>query len=214
MNDVETLRSKWLEVAAKRLPYPGFDYDSLMPESSVCTYLIRVEKCLAFQAWRLRDSLTAHRDALAYIRFAEIPHILEWDSGIRSEEPLKPAEAYLSAYDESDAKQILELLDLIDRALTSDEITSDMLLQIRELFNQAFEQTNPAFQILAWGSLTETLSDPYFSEALEDAEQDESDETSQSLKVLKDLLTSRQFDENNELHLSLAREFFESCLVA
>lgn len=214
MNDLENLRSKWLEIAEKRLPYPGFDYDNLKPGKFCMHISDSGGQMPCVSSVEVTGFLDSARDALAYMRFAEIPHILEWDSGIRSEEPLKSAESYLSNYDPADAKQILELLALIDSALASDEVTSDMFLQITELFNQTFEDTNPSFQILAWGSLTELLSDPYFSEVLDDAEDGGEEDDLQSFKVLSDLLASDQFDENNEEHLSLAREFLESRFVA
>jgi hypothetical protein len=59
--------------------------------------------------------------------------------------------------------------------------------------------------LLAWGSVPETLTSPYFNEA------DEDEEIPSSLRKLID---SGTFDENNPKHLVMARDYFESRFCA
>jgi hypothetical protein len=54
---------------------------------------------------------------------------------------------------------------------------------------------------LAWGSVSETLTSPYFNEADEDEE---------IPPALRKLIDNGTFDENNPKHLVKARDYFAS----
>jgi hypothetical protein len=65
--------------------------------------------------------------------------------------------------------------------------------------------TNPEVQLLAWGSVYETLTSPYFREGDED----------QNMPVeLRELLESGNFDETKQEDLNMARDYFESRINA
>jgi hypothetical protein len=141
------------------------------------------------------------QDLLAYIRFAAIPHILDWDTHTHKEPLPAVADAYLLKYKNNKRAQIERLLGMIDKSLISGTVSTQELAIILDTFNATFLNANPEVQLLAWGSVAETLTSPYFNEADEDEEIPSS---------LRKLLDGGIFDENNPKHLVMARDYFES----
>lgn len=147
------------------------------------------------------------KDALAYYRFAEIPRLLQWLSGADTAEPPQEAEAYLRDFEDENRVPVEELLGLIDRALKVDVPAPELLSRIRDQHNELFKDTNPMNQILAWGTVAETLRSPFFAEALEEA----AEEPNEAAGQLKGFLGGGDFDANTPAHLSLAAAFLERC---
>lgn len=95
------------------------------------------------------------------------------------------------------------------------------------MFNACFERTEPMNEIMAWGSMAQVMSAACFDgaweemldmEAVGDEEEDGDGEEVEDaepgeMTVLKRLLESDGFDEQDEEHLELARVFFESVMV-
>jgi hypothetical protein len=147
-------------------------------------------------------------DALAYVRFAEVPRILDIDVGTNREH-FEVADAYVLRCAPEVMFRVDHLLGLLDRALISGSVSTAELASIRDDFNAAFSSTNPEVQILALGSITETLKSDYFRELFEEDLEEESDEAKKPSTRLKALLDSGRFSDNNKTHLSLARSFFK-----
>ena len=86
--------------------------------------------------------------------------------------------------------------------------------EIREKFNDFFGGTEPENIILAWGSLCEILRTSCFNEGFEEDMEEEADEgADMSSTILKELLDTGAFDENEREHLELSREFLERRFV-
>lgn len=145
-------------------------------------------------------------DALAYLRFLEIPRIMYLDRGLK-EGKLNDAEYYLTYYDEKTKSKIETLLQAIDNAMVSTEITDSMLLSIRELYNDIFKATNPLSEILVWGSIIDILKSSHVCFELDIEE--EKDEDYQPITELKNLIDSNEFDETNPHHIELVKIYFE-----
>ncbi len=144
------------------------------------------------------------KDALAFIRFTQIPRILSWITG-HSEEIYKDAEIYLPDLDKEDQIKVQTLLENIDIAIKVDGVTPDDLEKIQTEYNGFFDDTNPESQILAWGSLHDLLRSGHFVDAFI---VDKEEEVKSSI-TLSELVCSGEFDENNSDHLVLAVEFLK-----
>lgn len=144
-------------------------------------------------------------DALAYLRFLEIPRIMYLDRDIK-EGKLNDAEYYLTHYDEKTKSKIEILLNKIDNAMVSPEITNSMLSSIRELYNDIFESTNPFSEIYIWGSIIDVLKSPYVDFEIDLEE--EQDEDYKPITELKNLIDSNEFDETNPNHIELVKIYF------
>jgi len=153
-------------------------------------------------------------DALGYFRFSQIPYILNLDSGVGKEGVTDEAEAYLDNYETDKRKKIELILGIIDHGIKSEKVSKTYLSLIREIFNETFSTTNPAVQILAWGSLYETLTSPYFHEIFEEELLDEEDRDEKLSTALKELLDSNRLNEGDKTHLNLAMDFFERHMSA
>jgi len=139
-------------------------------------------------------------DCLGYLRFAELPRILDMAVGPNQEDYMV-ADAYVLRCRPNLNKQLDLLLGLLDRALLSGTILTPELGRIRHEFNTAFAETDPSVQIECWGNVAETLNSSYFNE---------SDEGEEIPGKLKKLLDNGKFDENNEGHIDMAKCFFQS----
>ena len=210
MNDLETLKSKWSKVRETG-SVDNFMNFSLLEPGTFCLH-IRDKSgppCCggALEGPGFFDDA---RDALSYYRFAEIPRILQWDRGVR-EDKVEEAEFHLSKYDDTRRKNIEELLQLIDDVLISVNISKELLGVIQKKYNDFFSVTEPENQILAWGSLEETLRSSYFNKAFkEDIEEEADDEESEEYSTtLKELLDTDAFDENDDEHIELGAIFLE-----
>jgi len=144
------------------------------------------------------------QDCLGYVRFTELPRILDMAVGPNQEE-YRVADAYLIMCPPGLKEQIDLLLGLLDRSLLSGTVSATELSRIRDEFNTAFAETNPSVQIECWGNVAETLNSSYFKES------DEGEEIPSKLKKLLDI---GKFDENNERHLDMAKCYFQSRFIA
>ena len=144
-------------------------------------------------------------DFLGYLRFSEIPRILDFDTNTNKEPFPGVADSYLEKYETDQREQIDRLLGLIDKALIGGAVSTQELAIVLDSFNASFVGKNPEVQLLAWGTVAETLNSPYFKEADEDQEVP---------PELQKLLDTSKFDEDNVNHLELAREYFESRFAA
>ena len=211
MDDLETLKNKWSKVRETRSVDNFMDFSRLEEPGTFCLH-IRDKggpPCCGgpLIAPGFFDDA---RDALSYYRFAEIPRILQWDRGVR-EDKVEEAEFHLSKYDDTRRKNIEELLQLIDDALISENISKEQLGVIQKKYNDFFSTTEPENQILAWGSLGETLRSSFFNEVFkEDIEEEADDEDSEEYSTyLKELLDAGEFDENDDDHIELGAIFLE-----
>ena len=213
MNDIETLKNKWAKVRESR-EVDNFDYDLIEP-GKFCLHMRDVGG--APPCWMTVETtgfFDNARDALSYYRFAEIPRILHWDRRF-TEDKIEDAEFYLSKYDDTKKRSIEELLRLIDNTLISVNIAKERLVEIQEKYNDFFSKTDPENLILAWGSLGEILRsscfDMGFKEDMEEEREEDSedDPNNESSTVLKKLLDTCVFDENNDEHLELGAIFLE-----
>ncbi len=157
------------------------------------------------------------KDFLSFIRHAELPRILDYDSDTLREPCPDFGDAYLVKYQGEQREKIDHLLGRLDLLLKRDAthmISESELCLIRDLFNQVFSETNPQVEIVAWGSLAHVLTSSALEEALEEAAAEEADEDAdeQPCTQLKALLGAGDFDEDNEGHLDLARGFLEQAL--
>jgi len=144
-------------------------------------------------------------DFLGFLRFAEVPRILDEDTQTYQQPFPAVADFYLEKYETDQREQIDQLLGQIDKCLISWTVTKEVVSNVLNDFNSTFMSTNPEVQLLSWGSVSETLTSPYFKEADEDQEVP---------PELQKLLDTSKFDEDNIDHLALAREFFESRFAA
>ncbi|MFC1902398.1 hypothetical protein ACFLX3_05700 [Chloroflexota bacterium] len=60
------------------------------------------------------------KDAFGFLRFSEIPHILDYDSRVCQEGEANEAEAYLGKYTTDKRNKIELLLDIIDEGIKSE----------------------------------------------------------------------------------------------
>ena len=209
MKEYERLKSKWRTLIENNQAGACFDSDKLTP-GKFCVHIVDQGGTMACMSHvKITGFFDSKKDALAHYRFTEIPRILDWDRGVCKDDFPDEAETYLTSYKPHMKKRVEKLLKLIDDAIMSPEISNQTLSAIRDSYNKVFEHTNPINQILAWGYLEEILTSPYFSEAIEDDIVEEEDQQEKPCTLLKDLLDSGNFDENNGGHLSLAREFLE-----
>jgi len=145
-------------------------------------------------------------EALSFLRFVQIPLLLDFDSKTNKMPFPAIADFYLSKYEIGQRQQIDHLLGAIDRAIISGTVTETDSESIRQKFNSTFSETNPTAEIHAWGTIIDTLSSPYFG--------DEADEDQELPPTLIKLLKSGKFSENNNRHLALARDYFTSRFCA
>lgn len=209
MNKQETLKAKWTRIAETGETIPAFDLDEIGP-GKFCVHISEsggVGPCSS--SVMVTGFFDSPNDALACYRYSQIPYILDWDSGVRSENGYRKAEDYLQNYDDEFQSKIQKLLITLDEVLESQQISADTLESLKNLINDTFEKTHPEHEVCAWGSIGDVLCDPCFYDNI-DEEIAESDEEEAYLLELKKLLDSKNFDETKEEHLSLAKEFFEA----
>jgi pyruvate dehydrogenase complex dehydrogenase (E1) component len=137
--------------------------------------------------------------------------VLDFHTGAYRDIP-HVADAYLLSLDEKLRNKVDWLLGLIDRALKADTISQAELSVIFSRFNEAFSQTNPQVEIVAWGSLVDVLRSDGMQEALVEAVEEELDEDEKPAAELKSLLDVNGFDQTDGDHLALARSFLATQL--
>jgi len=202
MNTYKKLKSKWETLVQQGRAGGNFDPELLTP-GRFCIHLTdcggeSMSCCSSIEATGYFDSSI---DALGYLRFAEIPRILDFDSDKNKIPHPDVADFYLLRYEKEQRAQIDHLIGVLDRALISRSVSTPELCLIREEFNTIFSATNPTVTIHAWGTILETLSSPYFTMEYEDA---------QLSPMLQKLLDAGKFDEGKPKHLAMAKSFFNS----
>ena len=140
-------------------------------------------------------------DYLGFLRFAEIPRILDFDTNTNKEPFPAVADFYLQKYETDQREQIDRLLGLIDKKLIAGAVSAQELDIVLDLCNASFLGKNPEVQLLAWGSVSKALTSPYFAE---------SDEDQEIPPELREKLDTGKFDETNQEDLNMARDYFES----
>lgn len=210
MNEYEALKNKWEKRRNNMLDATCFGLANFGPHKFVvyvCEEAGFAQAVMVFWTPAVFDS---PKDVLAHYRFAQIPRLLKWDCSPDEDDSPENAEYYLNEYDSKSRKQIHDILNIIDNALMSEEVTVEILSSIRELHNKLFDaEKEICHQIIVWGNLTHVLK-ALFARHAEEYEPHEDDPD----EVLKGLLDSGEFDEDNDDHLSLAKIFLEGHISA
>ena len=155
----------------------------------------------AFHVTSIFDSAS---DALAYYRFTEIPRILSDESVDTKEYVFGNAEDYLKNWNELVVRRIHKVLEMIDDAIKMNKTDKDTLTLISHVYNEIIGRISGESYILAWGEIPQFLQCVQFDETYHLAINEDKDEN--AVKLL-DLLTCNAFNENNENHMELAKEF-------
>ena len=213
MESYESLRDKWRRRLEQGTASHDFGLDELAPAKFCVLYSDCGSSGACCSANELIGVFEDPRDFLGFLRFAEIPRVLDFYTGTSREPVPGIADSYLLDLEEgAERDRIDNLLGLLDRSLKlpkGEMIPVSELSAVCDQFNISFEGTNPSVQILARGTLAEVLASDRFEEAFEE----EMDEDEKPSTVLKTLLDADEFDENNKEHLALARGFLERSII-
>ena len=216
MESYQSLRDKWRGLLEQGNAGCSFDLERLTPGRFCVLYRDAGGGSMAcYSALQVVGFFDDARDFLGFMRFAEIPRVLDLDTDTNRDPFPDVADAYLLKYEGEDRERIDRLLGLIDRSLKAEMISASELSTIRDDFNEAFSKSNPSVQILAWGSLADVLSSDHFEESFEEGmiEEEGVDDDDRAVNMLKALLDADQFDENNDEHLALAGDFLEQSVT-
>lgn len=211
MQSYQDLKDKWGLLLRQGEAACNFDPEKLAPDRFCVFWSDTGSSGACYSSTELIGSFQDAKDFLAFLRFAEIPRILDFDTGTNRDVP-DVADAYILKYEGEERQRTDHLIGRLDRVLklpNGEMISESELCLIRDKFNEAFDSTNPSVQILAWGSLAEVLASDHFEEAFEEAMTDGDERLSTELKAL---LRDGQFDETNGSHLALARSFLTTQL--
>ena len=201
----DSLKTKWIELARKGEGGCCFGAGEISPGSFVMHISDAGGASMScYSQVELTGYFDNAMEALSFLRWVQLPRVLDYDTCTDKHQP-ETADAYLLKYNVDERNLIDHVIGLIDRALIAGVVSTPQLERIQQEFNTAFSDTNPSIQILAWGTVLETLTSPYFAEA---------DEDEQTPIALKKLLDSGRFDEGNRRHLTLARSFFQMHMSA
>jgi len=212
MESYQAVRDKWRALLEQGQAGCCFDLDRLAPNRFCVAYSdVGGESMACYSEVKVLGFFDDAQDFLGFLRHAEIPRVLDYDTGINREPFPDVADGYLLDLEDEPRNKVDRILALIDRSLRSPMISGSELSTIRDEFNEAFSSTNPSVQILAWGSLADVLSSDHLEEEFEEAmvEEEEEDEDDRPGTMFKGLLDTGEFDENNDEHLALARGFLE-----
>ncbi|MGB7725687.1 MAG: hypothetical protein WBL37_08925 [Dehalococcoidales bacterium] len=206
MTNYEQMRKKWQTRLKLGKAEGCFDSKKLTPGK----FCVHITDCGGTSMSNMSEiEITGYfespQDFLGYLRFAKISSILDVDTQTYQRPYPAVADSYLGKYEKDKRNEIDWLLGQIDKYLISEVISGEQLSDVLDTFNAAFMDTNPEVQLLAWGSVYETLTSPYFREGDED----------QNMTVeLRELLESGNFDETKQEDLNMARDYFESRINA
>jgi len=212
MESYEVLRDKWRALLEQGKAGCSFDLERLAPGGFCLAYSDAGGSMACCSSVVVVGIFDDAKDFLGFLRFAELPRILDYASGDYRAVP-NVADSYILGLADETRTKVDWLLGLIDRALRAPMILNSDLSTIFGKFNEALNDTNPSVQILAWGSLVDVLAADHLQEALEEGMLDEVDEDEQPCTELKALLDASEFDENNDEHLALARGFLEQSVT-
>ena len=215
MDEYTTLKTKWRKSAEEREAESSADNEG----NDTGVFCARItdaggDSMACYSSVELTQFFDNEKDAFGFLRFSEIPHILDWDSGVCKEGDADEAEAYLDKYETDKRNKIELLLSIIDNGIKSEKVSKAYLSLVRETFNEIFNTTNPEVQIHAWGNLYDTLTSPYFDEIFEEDILDEEDQDEKPSTILKELLVSNRLNEGDSAHLNLALDFFKRHMSA
>lgn len=206
MKSCTDLKNRWRGLLEQGEGACNFDLEKLTPGRFCVLYSDVGGSMACHSAIEVVGFFEDARDFLSFLRFAEIPRVLDFDTGTNRDPFPDVADAYLLDYGGEQRDGIDRLIGLIDRSLKGEMISASELCLVRDVFNEIFHATNPQVEIMAWGSLAEILRSDDLQEAFEEAVEEEMDE---KLSTLRTLLDADEFDENDEEHLALARGFVE-----
>jgi len=200
INKYEKMKKKWERRVKLGKAGDCFDAEQLT-SGKFCVHLVDCggESMASVSEIEITGYFDSGLDFLGYLRFSEIPRILDFDTNTNKEPFPGVADSYLKKYEVDKREQIDQLLGQLDKTLISGTVSAKELDIVLDLFNATFLSMNPEVQLLAWGTVAETLTSPYFKESEEEISPE-----------LNELLDSGIFDENNEFHLDLARSCFEA----
>jgi hypothetical protein len=194
---------------------------------SFCLYVYQDDQHGGNQ-WNATFFFDDVRDALAYLRAAEIPRSLFFFlvSSEAEMEELREAEHYLTdeliqaaiedgeEVDGGFKERALHVLTMIDRALENDTVSREQFEPIRAAYNEFTPRMPVNTVILEFGNVVQILNHedvrPSLEELAQDAEDDSEDEDAQGMAKLDRLIETGTFDDNNEEHLELAGVFLDS----
>jgi len=150
------------------------------------------------------------KEAVAFYRFAHIPFFLDSETQSNCFPNLEDFDKYMSKLPEGNFKNDLsKLVNELDDYIKKDKNNRDEFASIIELINKIFKNTNYQHEIHAWGPIRDLLKFECFTKMMEDDIELE-EEGNNSVTRLKKLLDAGLFNEQNEDHLELVKEFFEN----
>jgi len=209
------LIARWRRLLENGSAGCGFDLEKLEPGRFCVLYRDGGGESMAcYSEVQVIGFFDNERDFLAFLRCAELPRVMDVDTGTNRDPFPDVADAYLLNYEGEERDRIDRLVGMIDSSLKAETITVSELSLVCGRFNEAFSETNPSVQLIAWGSLPEVLRSGALQEALEEAVDEEVDDEEQPCTRLRALLDDGKFDENDEEHLALVRGFLERLIVA
>ena len=148
-------------------------------------------------------------DFLAWMRYCQVPSLVSWNHG-KGDSYTIEGDAFLGMCSDRYLHNVKGLIALLDAALAADD-PAECVDEILETFNGIFHAGPPSYEINAAGpDMLTFLSDPFLQEKLDEAADDEDDETGDCAR-LKNLIDDSELDESNEEHAQLAEEFLEGC---
>lgn len=162
MDEYATLKTKWRKPTEEREAESSTDNEGNR-NGVFCAHISDAggDSMACYSSVELTQFFDNEKDAFGFLRFSDIPRILDWDSGVRKKGAPDEAEAYLGRYETDKRSKIELLLDIIDTGIAkSEKISKAYLLLVRETFNEIFNTTNPEVQIRAWGNLYGTFGMP------------------------------------------------------
>ncbi len=206
------MKEKWEELVRREESGNNFNENLLSP-GAFCVHIIdgSRDKKGRFTLLEITGFFIDPLDAIGYFRFVSIPVIMNCDTQADGSANPGVAESYLLKYDYEHQQQIDHVIGMMDKVMIAGIASKHDLDIIQVEFNNSFDSTNPTVQILAWGSIFDVLSSPYFANAFEgdNWEGDGYDIDDSQPVELKKLLDSGRFDEHNKEHIGLAGYFFE-----
>jgi hypothetical protein len=156
-------------------------------------------------------------DALSFLRFWMIPHMLEYTIDNIGVDEVVQIDKYFSGYTQGGqyGKGVKMLLDAMDSALANQDCSA-LANGIYSQINKIFGEHDPSLSVIASGRLLDILNARYEicgnAIGLHDAIAQYVEWDSTLAEKLQALLTSATFEATNRKHIGLARDFFTEYL--